>query len=187
MSYKSGLNPNAPSWRQLALESIPENKSLESNLEIKKGLADFIYDERRDFISFTGYDLLQLMKFHTIDGLLAQYYANFGIQYYFNDYKVGRFLGFVIGKQLCKSIDLDCEYMNWEYINFDVNFPVDENILKLTDGCRQSVCHCVLQHCLRYNILPDKAYIKKNVVMQLPREYLIYSKVLLVEDLVQKD
>ena len=62
MSYKSGLNPNAPSWRQLALESIPENKSLESNLEIKKGLADFIYDERRDFISFTGYDLLQLMK-----------------------------------------------------------------------------------------------------------------------------
>ena len=137
-------------------------------------LSDFIYDEQSHFICYKDYDLLQLMEFDKIDRLLGHHYAKFGIKYYFNDYKVGRFLGFVIWKELCEVIDFDCcSYMNCEYIDFDSNFPVDENILKFAKGSRRCICFCVLQHCLRYNQLPDQASLKRDIVIQLKRKDLV--------------
>ena len=138
----SSLNAYAPAYLSMTptrLESIDEHTVLSIGSETiednnQYGLVDYDECNKCSYDDYQSLDSEDITPFQVIDKLFAKYYQTHNRKYYFNDFQIGRFMGYVIYEQLCDIIDIplgdslsdNCRYRDCVYHGFDDNFPMNK-------------------------------------------------------------
>eukprot|EP01084_Bolivina_argentea_P319795 554709_1 len=115
----------------------------------------------------------QMTAFIHIDELLGKYYEMFGVDDYFDVEGTGRFMRYVLNQELNdedipieEELGGDAIFTDCIYTHFDFqHFPMDN--FNQTD--KINVIFSIIQHCYKYNELPDQKSIAASIESNITR------------------